>query len=514
MRMKQIKRWTSLTCVPILAFLAACGGGNGTATEPSPATNGGQEQPAAEPTPTIKVYTSDLAKVTPSDPASDPSVQYMMEKSGVNLDITFVAQANYNDQMRLKFAASDFPDLFQGTGLEAGAGAIAKDLLLPLNDLIEEHGPNLKANIPQSAWDGVTVNGEILGVPAPAKAGSSRILFIREDWLKKLNLDYPTTSDEYLDVLRAFRDNDLNGNGEKDEIPFTTRQGFNWVMHPIFGMWGLTPYSGFENEGEIVPGFAHPRFKQPLAFLQTMYKEGLLDSEFLTNSSSIWAQKFESGRVGSFGYMPDGGWAFHKRIVDATPDQGVNMMTMPTPRGSGWDGPVGSDIATVGTTYHVLESSQNPVAAIKFLNWLLSEEGQVFSELGLEGLNYKIENGKIVYDEASEEAAQTLWRASFKMHGINDTAFEARYPGEAGEKLRRAYEISHREGFTSAVAGMPPLDEEMQNLLLNSFQETAAEVVVNNLPVDETWDAFVEKWRSQGGNELIKIMTDYYNANK
>src|SRR5690606_23750198 len=121
-------------------------------------------------------------------------------------------------------------------------------------------------------------------------------LYIREDWLQKLGLDYPTTSDEYLDVLRAFRDNDLNGNGQNDEIPFSTRQGFNWVMDPIFGMWGLVPYHGFESDGEIVPGFAHPRFVEPLKFLQTMYNEGLLDSEFLTNSSSIWAQKFESGR--------------------------------------------------------------------------------------------------------------------------------------------------------------------------------------------------------------------------
>lgn len=515
-KLKKLKIAAMLGFVLILLFSAVgCSSGNNEAGSAngngSAAANANQE----EERPTIKILTSDLAKVAPTDSGKDPTIQYMAEKSKVNLDITFISNANYIEQMRLKFSANEKFDAFLGSGLTSGAASHAIELLLPLNDLIDQYGPNLKKYIPQDAWDAVTVNGQILGIPAPSTAKSSRVLYVRKDWLDKLGLDYPKTSGEFLDMLRAFRDNDMNGNGDKtDEIPFSTRQGFNWVMDNIWGMWGLSPFGGYENNGEVVPGFAHPRFKKPLALLQTMYQEGLLDSEFLTNSSSIWAQKFESGRVGALGFQPEAGWAFHKRIVDASPDQGVNLMTMPTPRGEGWDGPVGAEILPISHSYHVLKTSENPEAVIRFFDWLISEEGQIFTELGIEGMNYTVENGKIKYDPESEKREQTEWRVVFKMHGWNDTVFEAKYPGEQGEKLRRAYEISRSEGFYSLTTYMPPLDPELQNLLFNSYQETAAQIVVNNEPVDETWDQFVETWRKQGGNRLIEAMTKWYNENK
>ena len=526
--MNRNKMWKGFALVlALVMFLTACAGGgsstNSTNTGSSSTGSTGstssgsdaatQTPEPAEP-PTITVYASDFAKVTPTNQDADPTIQYMREKSGINVQMVFVANSNYTEQMQLKFASGEYPDAFQSSGINNGAAALAIEMLLPLNDLIEQYGPNLKKNIPQEAWDAVTLNGQILGIPAPSEVKSSRILFIRKDWLDKLGLDYPKTSDEYLDVLRAFRDNDLNGNGEKDEIPFSTRQGFNWVMDAIWGMWGLSPSAGFEYNGEVIPGFAHPRFKEPLRFVQTMYQEGLMDSEFLTNSSSIWAQKFESGRVGSYGYMPSAAWSFHKRMVDASPDQGINMMTMPTPRGTGWDGPVGATFSTISQSYHVMKTAKDPVAVVKFFDWLLSDEGQIFTDLGVEGLNYKIENGKIVYDEATEAEHETEWRATLKLHGHNPVTLEAKYPGEAGEKLARGLEISHSEGFDSVTLNMPPLDAELQNVLFNSWQERAAEIVVNNEPV-ENWDTFIEEvWRKQGGNDLIKAMTDWVNQNK
>ncbi|AGA57397.1 ABC-type sugar transport system, periplasmic component [Thermobacillus composti KWC4] len=517
--MNKWKRFAILGVALMLLFsAAACSSGskNNGGSASSSGSDSGSPGETAE-IPTIKILTTDLAKVAPEDPSKDRTVQYMEEKSGVDLDITFIANANYQEQVQLKFAANEKFDAFLGTGLNSGAASFAREKLLPLNDLIDQYGPNLKKNIPQEAWDAVTVDGQILGIPQPSYVQSSRILYVRQDWMDKLGMtEYPKTSGEFLDMLRAFRDNDMNGNGDNsDELPFSTRQGFNWVMDPIWGMWGLSPLGGYEYNGEVVPGFAHPRFKEPLRLLQTMYQEGLLDSEFLTNSSSIWAQKFESGRVGVLGFQPESAWAFHKRIYDNAGDPNVNLMAMPTPRGEGWDGPVGAEIYTIARTYHVTTDSKNPEAVIKFFDWVLSEEGQIFTELGIEGLNYTIDaNGNIVYDAESEAREQTEWRDVFRMHGFNETAFAAKYPGEQGEKLRHAYDISASEGFRSLTVDMPPLDQELQNILENSFQEKAAEIVVNNLPVDETWDKFIETWRKQGGDRLIEAMTTWYNENK
>ncbi|ALS29917.1 ABC transporter substrate-binding protein [Paenibacillus sp. 32O-W] len=519
--MKNRKAWLSLLMSALLLMIAACGGnGNTGADTPKTGDTKAQsegESGTAEPQdkPTIKIYVTDNAKPVPSgDLLKDPTIKYMVDKSGVNLDITFLSHSNYVDQLKLKFAASEFPDVFMGFGLTQGDGALDNDLVLPLNDLIDQYGPNMKEKIPQYAWDAVTINGQIMGIPEPSSTTSSRLFYIRKDWMDAVGAtEVPKTSDELLELFRKFRDGDPNGNGEKDEIPFTMREKFSWTGDMIWGMWGISPYEGIEYNGEIVPGFVHPNMKKGLEFMQTMYKEGLLDSEFLVNSSTITGQKITSGLAGSWGNMPESIYAYQKSVQDALPGVNVDVITIPTPRGTGYDGPVGSVNFPVNKTYLVMKSAKDPAAVVKFFDWLYSEEGQIFSELGVEGINYAEENGVYFYKENSEQEQQTEWRSLFKMHAYNETAFNAKYSGQQREKLQAALDIANKEGLNSLTMGMPAVSQNLFNLYYE-FHEPAARIIVEGAPVDETWDKFIADWRAQGGQELIDEMTSWYNENK
>ncbi|GAB2720923.1 extracellular solute-binding protein [Paenibacillus thermoaerophilus] len=513
--MKQTRKWLSLLTVSTMLLVTACSGSDNSGTEsPSPAGTGGDAGQTAK-TPTIKIYVPDLSKAVPTgNLLQDPTVKYMVEKSGVNLDINFLPNANYVDQLKLKFAAGEFPDVFMGFGLTQGDGALDNGLVMPLNDLIEQYGPNLKKNIPQYAWDAVTINGQIMGIPEPSNTPSSRLFYVRKDWMDAVGVtQVPKTSDELLEMFRKFRDGDPNKNGKKDEIAFTMREKFSWTGDMIWGMWGISPYEGIELNGEIVPGFVHPNMKKGLAFMQTMYKEGLLDSEFLVNSSSIWKQKIASGQAGSWGFTPQGGYEYHKVVQDGLPGVAVDVITIPTPRGTGYDGPVGSVIFPVNKTYLVMKSAKDPAAVVKFFDWLFSEEGQIFSELGVKGINYAEENGNYFYRESSEQEHKTEWRALFKMHAYNEKSFNARYSGIQREKMQAAIDISNKEGLTSLTMGMPAVGQNLFNLYYE-FHEPAARIIVEGAPVDETWDAFIKQWRANGGQELINEMTNWYNKNK
>ncbi|SDD65446.1 putative aldouronate transport system substrate-binding protein [Paenibacillus sp. UNCCL117] len=510
------KRWMLTTATAALVLAAGCtngqagtGGADGTAQLQESAGSGEQK------TPTIKIFAPDLSKAVPAgNLAQDPTVKYMMDKSGMNLNISFLPNANYVDQLKLKFAANDFPDVYMGFGLTQGDGALDNGLILPLNELIEQHGPNLKKYIPQYAWDAVTINGKIMGIPEPSNTPSSRLFYVRKDWMDKLGITkMPATSDELLEMLRKFRDSDANGNGKKDEIAFTMREKFSWTGDMIWGMWGISPYEGIEYNGEIVPGFVHPNFKKGLAFMQTMHKEGLLDSEFLVNSSSIWKQKIASGLAGSWGFTPQGAYEYQKVVQDGLPGQKVDVVTIPTPRGTGYDGPIGSVNFPVNKTYLIMKSSKDPAAVVKLFDWLFSEEGQIFSELGVKGINYGEENGIYFYKEASEQEQKTEWRALFKMHAHNEAAFNARYTGIQRDKMQQAINISNKEGLTSLTMGMPAVGQNLFNLY-SEFHEPAARIIAEGAPVEATWEQFVKDWRAMGGQELIDEMTKWVKENK
>lgn len=515
--MKLSKTWLAAPASLLLMFSAACGNNNESpsASSAAPSSSAPAASASAAPaeTPKISIFTTDLAKTAPTSD-SDPSIKYMEEKSGIDLDITFLPNSNYVDQLKLKFAANDLPDVYMGFGLTQGDGALDNDLVLPLNDLIDQYGPNLKKNIPQYAWDAVTVNGQIMAIPEPSNTPSSRLFYVRKDWMDNVGITkIPATSDELLDMFRTFRDGDPNKNGQKDEIAFTMREQFSWVGDMIWGMWGISPYEGIELDGEVVPGFLHPNMKEGLRFMQTMYKEGLLDSEFLVNSSSIWVQKIESGIAGSWGQTPANAFAYHKRVADALPNEAVDVITIPTPRGTGYDGPIGSVNFEVSKSYLVMKKAKDPAAVVKFFDWLFSDEGQIFTQIGVEGINYTVDNGEIKYDVNSEVANNTEWRNVFQMHMYNETAFNAKYKDQEREKMQNALNISQSEGLESLTMGMPALGQEIFDLYYEWF-EPASRIIVQGADVDATWDKFTKEWRQNGGQEMIDSMTTWVNNSK
>ncbi|SDX93055.1 extracellular solute-binding protein [Paenibacillus sp. CF384] len=521
------KQWIGLIGTASLALtMVACGSnnnGNEGATKadsnvtPAESTNASNAEsanttPAEAPkeTPKIKLVVSDHSIATPKE--DDPRLKYLEEKTGVDLDVEFLPHGTYQDQLKLKFASGEFPDVYQSwSGPEQDL--IDGDKILPLNDLIEQFGPNLKKNIPQAAWDAVTQKGQILAIPQPADTMAGQVMFIRKDWLDKLSLPVPTTSDELLNVLRAFRDNDLNGNGEKDEIPFSMRENFSWGEN-IFGMWGIgSAWTEYFYNNEVIMGNIHPNMLKSLEFFQTMNKEKLIDSEFLTNNRSVWEQKIKAGLVGVWDHTAALIPQWNIDLMTSIPDQKPEVIAIPTPRGTGYEGPVGSRWSPIGKTFIVSKAAKNPEAIIKYFDWLISDEGQIFTSLGIEGDTYfkATADGRITFD--AKKTAEISWlETEFRIHGYNPEVTKIKLADDAMfEKLDAAYKIANSEGYANEAVGMPPIADERN--MTTMFREAAAKVILGKAPLSE-YEKFMEAWRNQGGDDLIKERTDWYNANR
>lgn len=514
MRKKQLI--SLLGTVTLAASVAACSSNNDggkaspSASSSSPSSSSASASPdTPKETPKIKLVVSDNSVPTPK--ADDLRLKYMEEKAGVDLDVEFLPHGTYPDQLNLKFASGEFPDVYQSwSGPEQDL--IDGGKILPLNDLIDQYGPNLKKYIPQAAWDAVTQKGQILAIPQPAATQSGQTLFIRKDWLDKLSLPVPTTSDELLNVLRAFRDNDLNGNGEMDEIPFSMRENISWGDN-IFGMWGIgTAWTEYYYNNEVILGNIHPNILNGLEYLQTLYKEKLLDSEFLTNNRSIWEQKIKAGLVGVWDHAPNLVTNWNTDLQASIPDQNPEVIVIPTPRGTGYDGPLGTRWSPISKTFIVLKDAKNPEAIVKYFDWLISEEGQIFTELGIEGDTFfkATSDGRITFD--AKKATEIQWLDfSFRIHGYNPESTKIKLGDDTMfEKLDAAYNIANTEGFVNEAVGMPPIADERN--MTTMFREAAAKAITGGPLAD--YEKFMETWRKQGGSDLIKERTDWYNANR
>lgn len=198
----------------------------------------------------------------------------------------------YLEQLNLRIAAGDMPDVFAPwNGIEAEL--IESGALLDLTDLLPEKAPHLWECIPEEMWDAVKANdptGEnrIYVIPQVLSYGRNGAM-IRKDWLDNLDLEIPATQEEFVEVLRAFKNDDPNGNGAADEIPTGGRAEARW-MGQLFGQYGIAMWEGYPQwdiyDGELTYSAVTQNMKDCLQWISELYAEGLLDPETLLNDKA------------------------------------------------------------------------------------------------------------------------------------------------------------------------------------------------------------------------------------
>ncbi len=240
--------------------------------------------------------------------------QEMEKKTNVHVNFEEFSEASWKEQKPLILASNDLPDVFWGDWIleNLEINDLAKDgVLLPVQDLIEDYMPNLKAILddnPEYRKSITAPDGSIYGFPSIEEGLVGRIggkLLINMQWLDTLGLEVPTTTDELKDVLRAFKTQDPNGNGQADEIPLSFQQfaGNNGLPN-LFGMFGLPMpdqhVTILVEDGKVKLGALDPRYKEAIVFFNELMQEGLMDREVFVQDANAYKAKLREGRVGLF----------------------------------------------------------------------------------------------------------------------------------------------------------------------------------------------------------------------
>ncbi|UQZ82446.1 Lipoprotein LipO precursor [Paenibacillus konkukensis] len=477
--------------------------------------------------PTVKLVMSDrnMPYIQSSPNINDDKyVKKLRELPKTDVRIETISQGDYSKKLNLMFASGELPDAIQavnGITSPEVAGALNNGAFYELNDLIDKYAPGLKTKISKELWDSslVSKDGKIYAIPREAPTPNNRIVYIRKDWLDKLGLQAPKTVDEYLNVLRAFRDKDPNGNGKQDEIPFIGRKNFDFG-YVFFGAYDVSPEGWKYVNNQLVPNFIRPEMKDALKLHQQMYQEKLIDNEIFVNTAADWGAKIESTqRVGMWIHAaeyPDKTATSYKIL---TPP--IEFINIPAPTGP--DGKGGNLIGSVVdplSTWVIPKTNKHPEYVLKFLEWFLSDDAQKFLNYGLEGDDFTMENGKITYKrlstkaDADREQMHLQWLRLIGPSNIHDQEFMKNR--ENGQLVGEALKIATSEGRVNDGLDMPipptlTVKPELQYTGL--WMETAAKIITGRDSLD-SFDKFVEDWKKRGGDQVIQEATDWYKHNK
>ncbi|MEO1314062.1 MAG: sugar ABC transporter permease, partial [Pseudomonadota bacterium] len=230
-----------------------------------------------------------------------PVEQAAREMTGIHLvDDTVGANMRTDENtgkteaLNLMLAGGVIPDIVGSSRLKDFVNQYGPEgAFIPLNDLIEEHAPHMRAYFaerPEIKAAISAADGNMYYIPYLPDGKYGRAYFIRYDWLDALGLEVPQTVEEVENVLIAFRDQDPNGNGLKDEVPYFARQWPELIR--LVTLWdgrssGSDTYHDFYvDDGQIKHPYAGEGYREGIKNLARWYAEGLIDAEVFTRGSS------------------------------------------------------------------------------------------------------------------------------------------------------------------------------------------------------------------------------------
>ena len=223
-----------------------------------------------------------------------------------NVDLVanwWVAEHQYDQKLRMDIFARNLPDIFLVTRQEDLQVLAESDMIWDLTDLYDRYATEMdKAN-----WESdggyllkmATFHDRLYGMPTGlSDTDLFSYLWIRRDWLEKLNLEVPRTLEELRSVMDAFRKADFDGNGIDDTIGLGICKDLYYSTRGLFAAFGAYPEYWEEKDGKLLWGGTTDATKQALAFLAELYAEGYLDKEFFTKDNGDMLEYVLNNRCG------------------------------------------------------------------------------------------------------------------------------------------------------------------------------------------------------------------------
>lgn len=348
----------------------------------------------------------------------NPVAKAITEATGVTLDVSYpvASQGDAKEDVALMIANDEYPDMIYAKGsatdlYQAGA-------LIDMTDLIEKYGPNIKkmygAEMEKLKWsqdDPGIYQLSYAGVNQKTltTGGSCQIQWAA---LKENDYKYPKTLDEYEKMIKSYLAAHPKTEDGLDMIGITmSASDWHWMItlgNPAGLIADASPDNGqwiIDDEYNVHYKHVTDEEKEYFKWLCRMYNEGILDPNFATQTDDDYIAKVASGRVVA---ITDAEWHYSQCEATLVADGKVDQTYVGLPVTLREDQVEKSLLyqgTTVGWGIGITKSCEDPVRAIKFLDYLCSDEGQILYHWGIEGENYFLDDNGQPY-RTDEEVAK------------------------------------------------------------------------------------------------------------
>lgn len=446
----------------------------------------------------------------------------MQELYNVSLRFVPVPRSEDVATLNVMLASREAPDMIYTYTESAFFSWAQMGALAPLEEALESYGPNVSEFL--DARPGLKELGmykdtlyAIRGSSADVYRGNQT--YIRGDWLEKLGLDMPTTPDEMLEVLRAFKAN-AQTLGVDTVVPLSISMGgaisSNRFHDSIISGFGLsTDYELVD--GKVYPMVANPKFKDYLFFLNTCYQEGLIYSEFVTDTDGVKAlEQKERQQVG----------VWTSNISQIASENSLNATEAAMANGTEFVY-LDAFVDAQGEQHKIVDShpgycimvpeySQRVNEVMLYLDWSATE-GFPAQYYGFEGVHFDWnDKGQPVFNQETRErdgynfGDQTPIRPVLK----NGDYFDAVMPNEhLADIATYAYEmipVNARSPLMVVYETLPA--QELYDVILSDIAIQGFANVVTSKDPQAAYDLFISEYMASGGEQLIEELTAYYES--
>lgn len=493
-------------------------------------------------------------------------VKELEETTGIHLEWQTAASSdNVQEKLSTIFASDERPNI-----ILTGVGSASRydksteqflgeqGLVLPLNDYLDTVSVGYKTAF--EAIDGfrefiTTPDGNIYSLPNVD--GSLHVqynmkLWINTKWLENLDLEMPTTTEEFYNVMKAFKEQDANGNGDpNDEIPLSTvtsgagTQIDGFLMNP-FQLTSETDKLYVDN-GVVTYAPVQDGYKEGLKYLNKLYAEGLLYELSFSWDQSSQVNMNESGDytvIGAFlaqrpGYANDlSTEPYSKKWEEYQP---LPPLTGPTGQCvASWNPYVmfQTGMTFISSTCTDIEAE----AAFRLIDYLATEEQVYRSALGIEGVHYEL-----LDDSTTELGLDGVTKAAYKRTDADSTnqtlgqlmglvrtpefiAAEATNPNPYAEDVKPLSgrlvvmykgSLDHQVVRQPLESVLPSLymsseDANQMSLIKTNVSDTQKEYMVDFITgkrdIDAEWDGYVNALNSVGLESYLEMLQRAYDA--
>lgn len=401
-----------LMSVTLAISLTACSQ-SGSSSQPAPQNSEAASVPAENISLTYycglqapDVYTS-----------NDEMLCYQMAEEATGIDIEWILppKGQETEQFNLLISSADKPDIVESSWRTFAGGpdtAVSTKVIQDITAAVSQYMPNFTAYLekyPDLIQQITSDNGKYYCVPyiftsSPEDSTEWQSILNREplnetyvgiimrkDWLEDLKLDAPETIEDFISVLKAFKEQ------KGAEYPFSTTLGFLKQSEIFASAYDITSDLSFiDKDGTALFTPVQESYKEYLTVLNRLYTEGLLDPDFAVQDNTTNQAKITSGQTGMWlGYYSSWCNAFYDQLHKEDPDSPFVPVGLANPvlkKGQQLiykqaDYSYRSNGAAIST------SCENVEAALTFLDWAFSDEGDLAMNWGKEGDTFVWENG-------------------------------------------------------------------------------------------------------------------------